>query len=266
MKTLIVDDEAIMVRKFKRMSEEISDIEIVGAFEDPIEALYFSYQNVVDLAFLDIEMPIINGINLAKKLRELRPDILIVFLTAYDDYIRECNELGGDYYIIKPYSKKTLETAMERLRLLRRRQNKDIYVNCFGRFVVTKEGKVLPLTGKAKEILALVVIKRGKEISNEEIYRTIWEDRPCSNKDMTVFFNALRRLKLALKKEGAEDILISTKRGQKIDTELVDCDYYLWQDNEKDERMLFDGEFLSEYAWGEYILADIMERSSIGFT
>ena len=96
MKTLIVDDEAIMVRKFKRMSEEISDIEIVGAFEDPIEALYFSYQNVVDLAFLDIEMPIINGINLAKKLRELRPDILIVFLTAYDDYIRECNELGGD--------------------------------------------------------------------------------------------------------------------------------------------------------------------------
>ena len=125
---------------------------------------------------------------------------------------------------------------------------------------------MLPLTGKAKEILALVVIKRGKEISNEEIYRTIWEDRPCSNKDMTVFFNALRRLKLALKKEGAEDILISTKRGQKIDTELVDCDYYLWQDNEKDERMLFDGEFLSEYAWGEYLLADIMERSSMGLT
>ena len=260
MRTIIVDDEAIMVRKFKRLSSDIQDIELVGCFEDGNLALEFVKANTVDLVFLDIEMPIMNGIELAKEIRAIRPDILIVFLTAYDEYIRAFNELGGDYYLIKPYSGETLEMAMERLRLLKRRQKKEIYVQTFGRFLVMKEDNVLPLVGKAKEILALVITRRGKEISNEEIYRTIWEDRPCSNRDMTVFYNALGRLKRVLKSEGVEGILVSTKRGQKANTEMFDCDYYAWQDDKYDERTLFEGEFLTEYAWGEYILADIVEK------
>jgi len=264
MKTIIVDDEAIMLRKFKRISESIQDIELVGTFEDGVSAIQYMGDHPVDLAFLDIEMPVMNGIELAKKLREIRRDVLIVFLTAYDDYIRECNEIGGDYYLIKPYSQETLELAMERLRLLCKRQKKEIYIQTFGRFLVMKGEDPLPLTGKAKEILALVVIKRGKEISNEEIYRTIWEDRPCSNRDMTVLYNALRRLKRTLRSAGAENILISTKRGQKANTELFDCDYYAWQDNERDERTLFEGEFLAEYSWGESALAEIIEKINLG--
>ncbi|MBR0456189.1 MAG: response regulator [Firmicutes bacterium] len=265
MKTIIVDDEAIMLRKFKRISEGIQDIELVGCFEDGASAIEYMAEHPVDLAFLDIEMPVMNGIDLAKKLRAMRSDILIVFLTAYDDYIRDCNEIGGDYYLIKPYSEETLELAMERLRLLRKRQQKEIYIQTFGRFLVMKEGEPIPLTGKAKEILALVVLKRGKEISNEELYRTVWEDRPCSNRDMTVLFNALRRLKKTLSNAGIADILITTKRGQKANTEIFDCDYYTWQDNERDERALFEGEFLTEYSWGESALAEIIEKINLGF-
>jgi len=213
---------------------------------------------------LDIEMPIMNGIELARRLRSIRPDVLIVFLTAYDEYIRDCNELGGDYYLIKPYSKETLELAMERLRLLKKRQNKTIYIQMFGRFLVMKKEVPIPLTGKAKEILALTVMKHGKEVSNQEIYRTLWEGRPCSNKDMTVYYNALRRLKSALEQEGIEDLLISTKNGQKVNTEMFDCDYYMWLDNIKDERVLFDGELLSEYSWGESVLAEIIEKINLG--
>ena len=264
MKTIIVDDEAIMLRKFKRIGENVQDIELVGSFEDGATAIEYMRENPVDLAFLDIEMPVMNGIELAKKLREMRPDILIVFLTAYDEYIRECNEIGGDYYLIKPYSEKTLNLAMDRLRILRKRQKKEIYIQTFGRFLVMKGDEPLPLTGKAKEILALVVTKRGKEVSNEEIYRTIWEDRPCTNRDMTVFYNALGRLKRTLKKEGAEDILVSTKRGQKANPEAIDCDYYAWHENERDEAALFEGEFLAEYSWGESALAEIIERINLG--
>ena len=47
-----------------------------------------------------------NGIELAVKIREICPSILIVFISAYDEYIRDSNLIGGDYYIVKPYKKR----------------------------------------------------------------------------------------------------------------------------------------------------------------
>ena len=163
--------------------------------------------------------------------------------------------------MLKPYNRQTLEMVMERIRLLAQRQKKRIYVQTFGRFLVLKDGKPVPLTGKAKEILALVVTRRGKEISNEAIYSTLWEERTYSNVNMNVYYNALRRLRRALKAAELEGMLISTSRGQMVDTKLFDCDYYAWLDQNMREEDRFDGEFLSEYSWGESLLADILNEN-----
>ena len=251
MRAIIVDDEPIMLRRFARLSADIPDLHLVGEFESAEKALAYARNNPVEVAFLDVAMPITNGVELAKALRIIRPDILIVFISAHDQYIWDFNQIGGDYYIIKPYSKETLEMG---------RQHKELFIQTFGRFTVFRNGKPIPLTGKAKEILALVVTKRGKEISNEEIYSTIWEERPYSNEKMTVYYNALRRLKRLLKEENLQDLLISTQRGQLVNESLFDCDYYAWQDGNMGSRDRFEGEFLSEYSWGEYILADIMNE------
>lgn len=260
MRAIIVDDEPLMIQKFVRLSSDINDLTVVGKFEDAASALSFVKENPVEIAFLDIDMPIKNGIVLAQELQEIRKDIMIVFITAYDQYIRDSNEIGGDYYIVKPYTRRTLEMVMEKIRLLATRQQKELYIQTFGRFVVKKNNIPIQLSGKAKEILALVVTKRGKEISNEEIYNTIWEGRPYSNNAMTVYYNALKRLKNTLKKYGIEDLLISTTRGQMVNTDLFDCDYYAWKDKNLTRRDLFEGEFLSEYSWGEYILTDILNE------
>ena len=258
MRAIIVDDEPLMLRRFARLSEDIPDLNIVGEFESAKKALAFATTHTFEAAFLDVAMPITNGIELAKELRKIRPDVIIVFVSAYDEYVWDFNQIGGDYYVIKPYNKEVLLMMMERLRLLLQRQQKDLFIQTFGRFLVLRNGMPVPLSGKAKEILALVVTRRGKEISNEEIYSTIWEDRPYGNVEMTVYYNALRRLKQALKKEGLEDLLISTKRGQLVNTSLFDCDYYAWQDKNMGSRDRFEGEFLSEYSWGEYILSGIL--------
>lgn len=260
MKAIIVDDERLMLHKFVRLTSDISDLVITGTFESGEEAVAFAENNPIEAAFLDVEMPQMSGLELARKLREIRRDILIIFITAYDEYIRDSNELGGDMYIIKPYTKEVLNSVMEKLRLLSARQSKDIYIQTFGRFLVKKEGKPIRLTGKAKEILALVVTRRGKEISNEEIYSTLWDGRPYSNRHMSVYYNALRRLKNALEDAGIADILVSTSRGQTVNTSLFDCDYYAWKDREDYGSNSFEGEFLSEYSWGEYILADILHQ------
>ncbi len=258
MRAIIVDDEPLMLKRFTRLASDIPDLNVVGQFESAEKALCYVAENPFEAAFLDVAMPVKNGVQLAKELRVIRPDVIIVFVSAYDDYLWDFNQIGGDYYILKPYNKETLEMAMERLRLLLQRQQKELFIQTFGRFLVLKNGKPIPLSGKAKEILALIVTRRGKEISNEEIYSTVWEDRPYGNVEMTVYYNALRRLKQVLKQEHLEDLLISTQRGQLVNTALFDCDYYAWQDNNMGARDRFEGEFMSEYSWGEFILAGIL--------
>ena len=254
MKAIIVDDEQLMLKSFLRLSGGIPDLQICGQFCDPGEAYEYVRANPVEIAFLDVRMPGMNGIELAGKLRGILPEIVIVFISAYDEYIRDSNRIGGDYYIVKPYKSETLEIAMERIRLLARRQRKPVFIRTFGRFSVMRDGKPIPLRGKAKEILALIVTRRGKEISNEEIFRTIWENRAYSNSNMTVYYNALRRLRSALAKAALDEILISTPRGQMADTSQFDCDYYDWLDDDSDPDRAFEGEFLPEYSWGEFLL------------
>ena len=260
MNAIIVEDEALMMRKFVRMTSGIEDLNLKGQFEDPYAALDYVRENPVEAAFLDIELPLMDGITLAQKIREIRENIIIVFITAYDEYIRESNNIGADYYLVKPYTREALLMMMEKLRVLSNRQNKSIYIQTFGRFIVKKDGDPIRITGKAKEILALIVTKQGREISNEEIYSVIWEGRPYSNANMAVYYNALRRLRKALKDANAENILVSTARGQMVDTEVFDCDYYAWKDKNMKKRDAFEGEFMSEYSWGESILSDILNE------
>ena len=263
MRAIIVDDEPLMIKSFLRLSKDIDNLEVIGTFESAEDALRFTKCHPYEVAFLDIEMPDMNGVQCAEKIREIYPEMLIVFGAAFESYISESNRIGADYYILKPYKHETIEMIMPRLLLLQQRQHKSIFLQMFGRFVIMKDGQPIHLVGKAKEILALIATRQGKEISNEEIYSTIWETRAYDNISMKVYYNALKRLKEALKQNGISDILKSTARGQILDTSLVDCDYYSWKENRMTRRDRFDGDFLSEYSWGEYILSDILEKEGV---
>lgn len=258
MRAIVVDDEPLMIEAFLRLSKDIHDLNVTGTFEEAEDAVEFSRDHSFEIAFLDIKLPGMDGIECAKELREKMPGILIVFISAYDDYIWESNQLGGDDYLVKPYKKETIEKTMDKMRLLVLRQKKNIYVQMFGVFTVIKDGVPVPIRGKAKEILALILVKRGREISNEEIYSTIWETREYSNIHMKVYYNALKRLKDNLEKYEISTLILSTARGQMANTDIFDCDYYSWQDGSAEEKEKFKGEFLSEYSWGEYILGDII--------
>ncbi len=260
MRAIIVEDEPLMIDVFMRMGRGIEDLHVVGKFMTAEEAVEFSGTNSYEAAFLDIKLPGMDGIECARRLRKIMPQLLIVFVSAYDSYLREVNQIGADGYLLKPYNEEILKQTMERLRLLKRRQRKNIYVKMFGRFTVTKDGVPVPLRGKAKEILALIMVNRGKEISNEEIYSTIWESREYSNVNMKVYYNALKRLKDRLKKYGLEDLIFSTGSGQMANVDRFDCDYYSWLEHRQDRQEQFEGEFLTEYSWGEYILADLTTR------
>ncbi len=118
MRAIIVDDEPIMIRSFTRHTKDVPDFEILAEIENSLDARDYVLANQVDAVFLDIEMPEMTGLQLAMQLKQLKPEILIVFVTAYDQYIKESNAMGADYYVVKPYSDATMLNLVGKLQKL----------------------------------------------------------------------------------------------------------------------------------------------------
>ena len=249
MRAIVVDDEPMMIKSFMRLSSGIEDLQVLSTFESPEDALEFVKSNTVDIAFLDVEMSTMSGIQLAKELRAVRPDILIVIISAYGEYIKDSNIIGADYYIVKPYKHETLEMMMARMRLLVKRQEKELYMKTFGEFEVLKNGKPTSITGKAKEILAYCVIMQGKEATNEEIYSALCEGREYNNVNMKVYYNAIKRLKDSLSDDNIPDLLVSTKHGQLANTDIFDSDLYEWLKKGNKDISKIPGGFMPKYDW-----------------
>lgn len=109
MKCIIVDDEPLAREEMSNLVQEISALEIVGEFSSAIGAMEFLKNNAVDLLFLDIEMPTINGLDFAQS---LPTDKLVILTTAYSQYALQGYELDAIDYLLKPIKKERLAKAI----------------------------------------------------------------------------------------------------------------------------------------------------------
>jgi DNA-binding LytR/AlgR family response regulator len=98
---LIVDDEPIAIRVVRNHLQNFHNIEVTGECANAIEAISFLTNQQVDLIFLDIQMPQLNGLEL---IRSLPHPPLIIFTTAYRDFAVDAFELGVIDYLLKPIS------------------------------------------------------------------------------------------------------------------------------------------------------------------
>jgi two-component system LytT family response regulator len=113
--SIIVDDEFPSREELKYFMKNFSKIEIVKEFEDPMEALNFLQENYVEVIFLDINMPNLNGMNFAKIISKFSKKPKIVFITAYDNYAVEAFSIKAFDYILKPYSENRIIDTLKRL-------------------------------------------------------------------------------------------------------------------------------------------------------
>lgn len=114
MKGIIVDDEPIAHKIITDYCVKSGDIRIIGCFQNPIEAISFLNDNLVDLIFLDINMPDLNGIEFCKSL--VSPFKIIV-TTAYSDFALESFNFGAIDYLLKPFSFSRFLNAVSKARL-----------------------------------------------------------------------------------------------------------------------------------------------------
>ena len=254
MRTILVDDERWGLERFELECAGIADIELTGKFSDPLKALAFARENRVDLAFLDIEMPKMSGLELSRQLRALYPDVIIIFVSGHDRYMPEAfRDREADYYLLKPYARADVEAVCHRAKLLSRRFAKRIYIETFGRFAVYLDGTALKFTSAdAKELLALMVNKRGTALGNQEAFNMMWEDRYFDHSSAVSLHKALRKLKDMLEKAGVRELVIQVSPSEhRVNTELFDCDYYQFLEKDPAAIRKFCGEYMVEWSWGE---------------
>lgn len=96
---IIIDDEPLAINVIKNHLKEINDIELVNTFSNAIEGLSYIKENKVDLIFLDINMPLLDGLSFIKSL-EKKP--LIIITTAHSEFAVESYDLDVLDYLIKP--------------------------------------------------------------------------------------------------------------------------------------------------------------------
>lgn len=114
MRVLIVDDERPARDKLRRMLALESDIKVIDEARDGIEALALMAQYAPDAVFLDIQMPEMNGFDVAACLPVPHP--LLVFVTAYDEHAVLAFDANAIDYLLKPYDQERLQRAMQRVR------------------------------------------------------------------------------------------------------------------------------------------------------
>jgi two-component system LytT family response regulator len=113
MRVLVVDDEPAARRRLALMLEEL-DEEVVGEAANGVEALEMARERRPELLLLDIEMPEVDGFDVARHLPEPRP--LLVFQTAYDEYALRAFEHAALDYLVKPVTLDGLRRALGRAR------------------------------------------------------------------------------------------------------------------------------------------------------
>lgn len=120
LRTIIVDDEPLALFHMERLLQEVEvvlslHLEIVGTFKDPRSALDFAQYEPLQLAFVDIEMPEMNGLQLAQQLVQLYPHIHVIFITAYRSFEIESFALIMDDCLFKPVLLSKLSNILQRI-------------------------------------------------------------------------------------------------------------------------------------------------------
>jgi DNA-binding LytR/AlgR family response regulator len=119
---IAIDDEYPATQIIKTFVDKIPDVELLKTFTKATEALQFLSQVEVDILFLDIQMPDINGIEFSQSLR-IKPKI--IFTTAYDQYAVEGFNLDAVDYLLKPFSfDRFVKSVNKAVKLIDLEQNK----------------------------------------------------------------------------------------------------------------------------------------------
>jgi len=201
-KILLVEDEKKIAETLRKgLTEQHYEVDV--AYDGAAGKKLFD-TNSYDLAILDINLPLMNGYELARHIRGFNEEILVIMLTAMnttEDKI-EGFEAGADDYIVKPFD---FQELLVRIRALLKRLHHqpgagvnilkvgDLVMNLDSK-EVTREGRAIPLTAKEFQLLEYFIRNKNKVVSRIDIAMNVWDiDFDTKTNVIDVYVNFLRK-------------------------------------------------------------------------
>lgn len=249
MRILLVDDEDLqLLRLNNEVKKVIADAEFLS-YNNPLDAVKENKNTKIDIAFLDIEMPGMNGIRLAKELKKANPLVNIIFVTAFDSYAMEAYKIHASGYLSKPVKADKIKEEIDALRYpIELVAKKKIQIKCFGNFEAFYNGEPIRFSyKKSKEVFAYLVDREGSAININELNAVLWEeDHP------SYLRNLIADIQQTLKSIGCDDVFIKRHNECYVDIEKVDCDAYEYKKDNPNAVRMYRGEYMIQYSWAYF--------------
>jgi len=247
MTIVVVDDEVSALTTF--LVNVVNETRLDYKFfqENPKECLSYCEKNEVVAAFLDINMPVMNGIDLAEALIRLNPAIKIVFITGYAFDVEAIQKRLGDHllgFAYKPFDSDVLNRYIDLIYTASFKPK--IAFHCFGHFDLFLNGRPLDFySSKSKELLALLVVYQGANVSMDDAICHLWPDKSV-DLAKRLYRDAVWKLRKLLSENGLL-FLVNFRRAQlALVPEYAECDYWDYLAKKNND---YHGEFLLNYDW-----------------
>ena len=201
MKIIVVDDEMSALHAFLNEIIEEQGVEYKFYRDDIAAVCKYTAENAVDAAFLDINMPKMNGIELAEKLIKISPALKLVFITGLSVTESDLPENVRQHtagFLYKPYDMSRLLMLMSLIKDKRRVLKAEMF-DTFDCFV--DGNKVNFSSSKSKELFALLLAYNGKTLTMGDAIAHLWPDGEA-DKSKILYRDAVWRLRKHWKTSG----------------------------------------------------------------
>ena len=263
-----IDDEPKMLRALHRAIAAAEPDAEVRDFARAAEVLRAINEEGArpEVVFSDIEMPGIDGLELAVRIKDASPESRIIFVTGYPKYAAQAYRLHINGYILKPADAERVREELDALNLPQAPPEPDkLSVQCFGYFDVFWKGE--PLIFKRtleKELFAYLIDREGAACTSEEIISALWEDESDERAAKHRLRTIISELRKTLREIGMEKVLIRERRQTAVRRDMVDCDYYRTLDGDTAALNAYHGEYMKQYSWAELTTAKLHFRQTEG--
>lgn len=144
-RALVVDDERYAREELIFLLSRHPRVEIVGEADSGDTAIMQAIRLQPDVVFLDVEMPKMNGIEVAAVLKELKNPPQIVFATAYPQFAADAFRVNAIDYLLKPYEEEQLAQTLNRIRIDESMVTAEVSSRQLGKLAIEREGEIVYL-------------------------------------------------------------------------------------------------------------------------
>lgn len=251
MNYLLVDDEPLQLKELFSVLQCIRPEAELYPFTWPLDVLEEARSRPMDVAFLDIQMGGMTGLELALQLKRLKPDIHIIFITGYSQYALDAFAMHATGYLLKPVSKEAVSRELTFIYQGRQPEHR-IEVKTFGGFDLYVDGRLVKFgRAKSKELLAYLVDRRGSSVTTAEAYAVLFEDARDTLSGKSYFRTILSEMIHTLKTAHAEGMLRKGRNSYAVIPEQFDCDYYRFLQGDPIAVNAFQNDYMPAYSWAE---------------